>query len=127
VACSSRRPAGRAHPRPIEIYKNKLVLYGCGDFITDYEGITGYEQFRDDLVVMYFPRVDPDTGELVALHMMPLQIRRMQLVRPSARDVEWLRQRLADVSRGFGCDVAYAADDEHTLIVQPLVPSARGS
>jgi poly-gamma-glutamate capsule biosynthesis protein CapA/YwtB (metallophosphatase superfamily) len=27
------------HPRPIDIYKNKLVLYGCGDFINDYEGI----------------------------------------------------------------------------------------
>ena len=50
------------HPRPIEIYRNKLVLYGCGDFITDYEGITGHEPFRDDLVVMYFPDLDPATG-----------------------------------------------------------------
>lgn len=99
------------HPRPIEIYRDKLVLYGCGDFITDYEGIAGYEQFRDDLVVMYFPRLDPNTGDLVTLHMTPLQIRRMQLVRPSAKDRDWLLARLADVSIGFGCDVTAAPGD----------------
>ena len=30
------------HPRPIELYRGRLVLYGCGDFIDDYEGIGGY-------------------------------------------------------------------------------------
>jgi poly-gamma-glutamate capsule biosynthesis protein CapA/YwtB (metallophosphatase superfamily) len=112
------------HPRPIEIDKDKLVLYGCGDFITDYEGISGYEQFRDDLVLMYFPRIDADTGELRALHMTPLQIRKLQLVRASANDCDWLRDRLATVSRGFGCDVTFAAGTR-TLIVQRLVPSPR--
>jgi poly-gamma-glutamate synthesis protein (capsule biosynthesis protein) len=29
------------HPRPIEVYRNRLILYGCGDFINDYEGISG--------------------------------------------------------------------------------------
>jgi poly-gamma-glutamate capsule biosynthesis protein CapA/YwtB (metallophosphatase superfamily) len=110
------------HARPIEIYEDRLVLYGCGDFITDYEGITGYEHFRDDLVLMYFPRVDSATGELLALHMTPLQIRRMQLARPSAKDREWLRHRLANVSKEFGCDVTFAAD-KSTLIVQRLAPS----
>jgi poly-gamma-glutamate capsule biosynthesis protein CapA/YwtB (metallophosphatase superfamily) len=110
------------HPRPLEIYKDKLVLYGCGDFITDYEGIAGYEEFRDDLVLMYFPRLDSDTGELVDLWMAPLQIRKMQLIRPSAADREWLRERLANVSRNFGCDVTTVADDG-TLEVQWLVLS----
>jgi poly-gamma-glutamate capsule biosynthesis protein CapA/YwtB (metallophosphatase superfamily) len=105
------------HPRPIEIYNDKLVLYGCGDFITDYEGITGYEHFRDDLVLMYFPRLDPDTGAFVALQMTPLQIRKMRLVRPSAQDRGWLRERLANVSRSFGCDVTIAPDDT-TLEIQ---------
>jgi poly-gamma-glutamate capsule biosynthesis protein CapA/YwtB (metallophosphatase superfamily) len=110
------------HPRPLEIYKDKLVLYGCGDFITDYEGIAGYEEFRDDLVLMYFPRLDSDTGELVDLWMAPLQIRKMQLIRPSAADREWLRERLANVLRNFGCDVTTVADDG-TLEVQRLVLS----
>ena len=112
------------HPRPLEIYRDKLVLYGCGDFITDYEGIAGYEEFRDDLVQMYFPRLNPDTGELIELHMTPLQIRRMQLVRPSAGDRDWLRQRLTDVSKGFGCEVAIAGGDA-TLEVRRRIPSPK--
>jgi poly-gamma-glutamate capsule biosynthesis protein CapA/YwtB (metallophosphatase superfamily) len=103
------------HPRPVEIYNDRLVLYGCGDFITDYEGIPGYEGFRDDLVLMYFLRINPDTGELDALYLTPLQIRKMQLVRPAAEDRKWLRQRLASVSRDFGCDVTLTAD-ESTLV-----------
>jgi hypothetical protein len=63
------------------------VLYGWGDFITDHERITGYERFRDDLVVMAFLQLDRDTGDLAALHMTPFQIRWMQLVRPSAQIV----------------------------------------
>ena len=27
------------HPRPVEVYRDRLVLYGCGDLINDYEGI----------------------------------------------------------------------------------------
>jgi len=30
------------HPKAIEIYRNRLILYGCGDFLNDYEGIKGY-------------------------------------------------------------------------------------
>jgi hypothetical protein len=71
-----------------------------------------------------FPRIKPGSGELAALHLTPLQIRRMQLVRPPQGDIEWLRQRLADVSRDFGCDVAHAARGEPTLIAQPLAASA---
>ena len=37
------------HPRPLEIYRGKPVLYGCGDLINDYEGIGGYERFHDEL------------------------------------------------------------------------------
>jgi poly-gamma-glutamate synthesis protein (capsule biosynthesis protein) len=98
------------HPRPIEIYNDKLVLYGCGDFIDDYEGISGYEQFRDDLVLMYFPTVDSTTGELLALRMTPLRIQKMQLVRASAAESEWLRERLARMSRDFGCDAEPGRD-----------------
>jgi poly-gamma-glutamate capsule biosynthesis protein CapA/YwtB (metallophosphatase superfamily) len=37
------------HPRPIEVYRGKLILYGCGDTIDDYEGIGTYESFRHEL------------------------------------------------------------------------------
>jgi poly-gamma-glutamate capsule biosynthesis protein CapA/YwtB (metallophosphatase superfamily) len=28
------------------VFGGKLVLYGCGDCINDYEGITGHERYR---------------------------------------------------------------------------------
>ena len=37
------------HVKAIEVYKNRLILYGCGDFFNDYEGIEGYENYRGDL------------------------------------------------------------------------------
>src|SRR5262249_32599238 len=59
------------HPRPVEVYRGRLVLYGCGDAINDYEGISGYEQFRGDLRLLYVASVTADTGALAALHMVP--------------------------------------------------------
>jgi poly-gamma-glutamate capsule biosynthesis protein CapA/YwtB (metallophosphatase superfamily) len=109
------------HPRPMEVYRDKLVLYGCGDFITDYEGISGYEEYRDDLVLMYFPDLDPATGQLVTLWMTPLRLRRMQLVRASSTECEWMRDRLAVASRDFGSDFELADGD--VLILQPRIAS----
>jgi poly-gamma-glutamate capsule biosynthesis protein CapA/YwtB (metallophosphatase superfamily) len=28
--------------RPVEVYRGRLILYGCGDCIDDYEGISGH-------------------------------------------------------------------------------------
>jgi poly-gamma-glutamate capsule biosynthesis protein CapA/YwtB (metallophosphatase superfamily) len=62
------------HVKGIEVYKDKLILYGCGDFINDYEGIGGYEEFRADLSFMYFATIDPASGKLSQLQMIPTQI-----------------------------------------------------
>lgn len=93
------------HPKGIEIYRNRLILYGCGDFLNDYEGISGYEEFRGDLASMYFVEIDPTSGDVVALEMTPLRIRRFQLTWPSNDDVEWLRRTLDRESRKFGATV----------------------
>jgi poly-gamma-glutamate capsule biosynthesis protein CapA/YwtB (metallophosphatase superfamily) len=100
------------HPRPIEVYKNKLVLYGCGDFLNDYEGISGYEEYRGDLALMYFPTLDVATGRLVALRMTPMRVRRMRLERATAADASWLHERTNDVqaSAEFACHVEFEAD-----------------
>ena len=95
------------HPKAIEIYRNRLVLYGCGDFLNDYEGIEGYEEFRHDLVLTYFANVDPATAELVALEMVPLQIQRLQLVPASRADVDWLLSMLDRQTRTFGVRIRF--------------------
>jgi poly-gamma-glutamate synthesis protein (capsule biosynthesis protein) len=105
----------------MEVYRDKLVLYGCGDFISDYEGISGYEAYRDDLVLMYFPDLDPATGRLLTLRMTPLRLRRLQLVRASRTESEWVRDRLATVTREFGLD--FELNDEGVLVLQRQVAS----
>nr|WP_275402794.1 CapA family protein [Streptomyces sp. SID10853] len=89
------------HPRPLELYRGKLVLYGCGDLINDYEGITGHEQYRDDLRLLYLPSLEPGTGRLTELRITPLQARRMRLCHPSSDDCRWLRPLIDRLSEGF--------------------------
>ena len=98
------------HPRPIEVYRGRLILYGCGDLIDDYEGITGYEEFRDDLRLLYFVTLDADSGQLSALRMTPFQARQMRLRLASARDSNWLASVLSRASRRFGTSIGLEAD-----------------
>ena len=98
------------HPRGIEVHRGKLVLHGCGDLLDDYEGIEGYEQYRDDLMLLYFPALDPASGRLAALEMTPLRMRRFRLEHPPATDVEWLRATLDRESRRLGAAVELTAE-----------------
>ncbi|MEU6525881.1 CapA family protein [Streptomyces sp. NPDC046924] len=86
------------HPRPIEVYRQRLVLYGCGDFIDDYEGIGGYEEYRDDLRLAYLVTVAADTGRFLGLRMVPLCSRRMRLEPASHQDAAWMHATLDRVS-----------------------------
>ena len=110
------------HPRPIELYRGRLVLYGCGDFITDYEGISGYERFRDDLVLAYCATLDPTSGLTTQLTMAPFQLRQFQLTRPSEADVSWLADSLDRHSRPFGIRVELGPD--LMLQARPLIAPA---
>ena len=93
------------HPKALEIYKRRLILYGCGDFLNDYEGIEGYEEFRGDLSLMYFADIDAASGELVALELAPLQIKRFRLERAKPADVDWLARLLDRESARFRAHV----------------------
>ena len=103
------------HPRAIEIYRDRLILYGCGDFLNDYEGIGGYERYRDDLALMYFADLDPTSGSLHALKLVPLQIKNFRLSNPSWRDIEWIQQTLDGRCQQFGTRVVL--DSERQLVV----------
>ncbi|MFF3543934.1 CapA family protein [Streptomyces platensis] len=89
------------HPRALEAYRGKLVIHGCGDFIDDYEGITGYEEYRDDLRLLFLVTLDPDTGRLHDVRIVPLQARRMRLRHASRQDSRWLQGLLDRISSGF--------------------------
>ena len=93
------------HVRPIEVFEDRLILYGCGDFLDDYEGISGYEEFRADLALMYLPAVEPGSGRLLDLCMTPMRTRRFKPNRASREDAEWLRDTINRESRRFGFEV----------------------
>jgi poly-gamma-glutamate capsule biosynthesis protein CapA/YwtB (metallophosphatase superfamily) len=101
------------HPKGIEVYRDRPILYGCGDFLNDYEGIAGYEEFRDDLVVMYLPRLARSTGQLIDFRLFAFQIRKFRLNRASLDDMAWLRGVLARESSPFGTQVELA--EEHVF------------
>jgi hypothetical protein len=103
------------HPIAMEVYRNRLILYGCGDFLNDYEGISGYEEFLDDLTLMYFASVDLTSGNLTELDMMPLQMRRFQLVYASSEDTDLLLEMLDQESRKFGTRIVRKPDGRLAL------------
>lgn len=98
------------HPRAVEVYRGRPIFYGCGDFLNDYEGISGYEAFRDDLVLAWFPTLELGSGRLVRLAMAPLRIRNFRLNRPSAPEREWLRAVMDRECGRFGHRVVERGD-----------------
>jgi poly-gamma-glutamate synthesis protein (capsule biosynthesis protein) len=98
------------HVKGIELYQGKLILYGCGDFLNDYEGIRGYEHYRGDLSLMYFPSFDPLSGRLVRMSMMPMQIKRLQTVHTSSSDTTWLMKVLNREGKKLGTKVTLSKD-----------------
>jgi poly-gamma-glutamate capsule biosynthesis protein CapA/YwtB (metallophosphatase superfamily) len=103
------------HPKGIEVYNGKPILYGCGDFINDYEGIGGYEEYRGNLVLMYFLTVDPASGRLIRLEMTPLEIKRFQLRRAKRQDGLWLQNTLDREGRRLGTRVVWTANGRLAL------------
>ncbi|MGW4515593.1 CapA family protein [Streptomyces sp. NPDC004393] len=113
------------HPRPLEAYRDRLVLYGCGDLVDDYEGIGGYEHYRDDLRLLYLVSVEADTGRLAGVRMVPLQSRRMRLEHATTEDTAWLRAALDRCSHALGTRVDLGPDGALRLRSPPPAPSAQ--
>ena len=101
------------HPRPVEVYRGKLILYGCGDTIDDYEGIRTHDSFRHELRLLYFAIVEP--GRDIDVRMVPMRMRRMRLERAPHPDAEWLRSTLEHISRPFGTRIRARADGVLTV------------
>jgi poly-gamma-glutamate synthesis protein (capsule biosynthesis protein) len=104
------------HAKGIEVYRHKLILYGCGDFLNDYEGIGGYEQFRGDLGLMYFASLDPSTGKLLKLQMIPTRIMQLRVNRASIDEAQWLTNMLNREGATFGNQVRL--NPEGQLVLQ---------
>jgi len=93
------------HVKGIEVHRGRPILYGCGDFLNDYEGIPGYESFRGDLGLLYFVTLDASHRGLVRLLMTPTRIRRLRVQRAGANDARWLADTLNREGERFGTRV----------------------
>jgi poly-gamma-glutamate synthesis protein (capsule biosynthesis protein) len=87
------------HPLGMEIYRGKPILYGCGDLINDYEGISGHEEYRSELALLYLVTLERPGGELLSLELVPLRRRRFRLQRAERNDIDWLGKTLSRESR----------------------------
>jgi len=103
------------HVKGIEVYKGKLIIYGSGDLLNDYEGIGGHDQYRADLSLLYFAGIDPLTGRLVQLQMTPTQIRHLRINSANASDALWLKDMLNREGRQFSTRVRLNADNNLVL------------
>lgn len=102
------------HPKGIEVYKNRPIIYGCGDLLNDYEGIRSHSEYRPDLALMYFP-VFSDNGQLERFTLTPMQIRHFRLQRPGSHDTDWLAAMLNREGSRLGTRVVRAHDSRLTV------------
>jgi poly-gamma-glutamate synthesis protein (capsule biosynthesis protein) len=103
------------HVRALELYHGRLILYGCGDFLNDYEGIGGHEQYRPDLGLLYLARLDPASGRLSQLKMIPTQVRHLRVQHATPADARWLYDLLNREGHRFSTRLQLDEDNSLTL------------
>ncbi|MEJ2321489.1 MAG: CapA family protein [Gammaproteobacteria bacterium] len=103
------------HPVGIEVYRDKLVLYGCGDLLNDYEGIEEHGRYRGDLSLMYFPVLSPQDGRLLRLEMHAMQIRKLRLNTASQGDTRLLQEILDGQGANLGTGVDWRGENRLRL------------
>jgi poly-gamma-glutamate synthesis protein (capsule biosynthesis protein) len=114
------------HPMGIEVYHGRLVLYGCGDLLNDYEGIGGHDEFRPHVGVLYRASVDPSSGRLVELSLKAVTRRRFQLQPASGDDLRWLANLLDREGRSLGTHTEGPRDVELIVVWPSSVGPAGG-
>ncbi|MDM8350253.1 CapA family protein [Pseudomonas sp. sp1636] len=92
------------HIKALEVYRQRLILYGCGDLLDDYEGIDSHAGYRADLGLLYFAELAAD-GRLLALELQPTRQRRLSIQAAEGADRQWLLDSLLRECAGFACSV----------------------
>jgi poly-gamma-glutamate capsule biosynthesis protein CapA/YwtB (metallophosphatase superfamily) len=99
------------HPMGIEVYKEKLIIYGAGDFINDYEGIRSKEEYRGELSLMYFADLNIESGKLISLKMIPMEIKKFRLNQANGKDAGWLQKTLSREGKELGTGLRREKDN----------------
>jgi poly-gamma-glutamate capsule biosynthesis protein CapA/YwtB (metallophosphatase superfamily) len=113
------------HPLPPVVYRERLVLYGCGDLLNDDEGIGGtHGGLRSDLGCLYLATLAPDTGQLRELEVVPLRLRGFRLQNADVAERRDLLALFNDQHPTLGSRVEAAVDGRwHLRWATPAQPA----
>jgi len=90
------------HCKAIEVWAGKLIVYGCGDLVNDYEGIRPQGPARSDLGLLYLATLANGSARLIRLCMVPMQMKRLRLCRAPFADAQSVCTILNQQGRRFG-------------------------
>lgn len=107
------------HPLPPELHSGRLILFGSGDLINDYEGLTAHAPWRSDLVCLYRLDLDRASGALARLVIHPYRLRGFQLREAAATERQFLARQLRLDQPPVGWHWREAGD---TFQLQPAEP-----
>ncbi|GBF99365.1 hypothetical protein Rsub_12169 [Raphidocelis subcapitata] len=90
------------HARGFEVYRGRLITYGCGDLISDYEGISNAsvearyppESHRDDVGLLWYADVGVGGGALAGLTLTPTRLRHLRLEPPEPGDWDYIQSTM---------------------------------
>ncbi|OJJ50865.1 hypothetical protein ASPZODRAFT_126823 [Penicilliopsis zonata CBS 506.65] len=114
------------HIQGVEVYRGKLIIYGCGDFVDDY---ALNEVFRNDLGAVWRVTVsekqttDTTTSssgvELSTLEIFPTRIERFQahLLEPMDPDYDWTRRKVTVLSERLGTTVNSEVGEQGQIVI----------
>lgn len=110
------------HIQGVEVYKGKLIIYGCGDFVDDY---AVSPQYRNDLSAIWRVSVEkPKNGpggklQVKTLEVFPSRIKRFQanLLKKDERDHEWVMKRFGMLCKGLGTEVQKELGERGQIVV----------
>jgi poly-gamma-glutamate synthesis protein (capsule biosynthesis protein) len=92
------------HPLPLEVHRGRLIVYGCGDLINDYEGIAPRGPLRSDVGCLY--RVGlADDGTVQSVQIVPMRLRRFRLEHADAAARNWVAEVFDGGRARFGTRV----------------------
>ncbi|KAF2172407.1 hypothetical protein M409DRAFT_63106 [Zasmidium cellare ATCC 36951] len=106
------------HVQGVEVYRGKLIIYGCGDFVDDYALV---EEYRNDLSGIWQVHVEELGEELRVkrLEFYPTKIDRFMARRldPGEADSAWVREKIVQLSAGLGTRAIDDDDVEGRVVV----------
>jgi poly-gamma-glutamate synthesis protein (capsule biosynthesis protein) len=95
------------HPLPIEVYRGKPILYGCGDLINDYEGIGAHGRLRSDVACLYVAAMGPGKRRVLQrLDIVPFRLQRFRLGAADVAARAWLEGLFDAGGRALGTGLA---------------------